>query len=321
MRDHGGNIDWAKARYGGADWVDLSTGINRCPWPVPDLPRAAWTDLPTASAKAALMAAARAAFGTDAPGLALAGAQAAIQMLPRLGPVGRARVLAPTYNEHAANLRAAGWQVQEVARLADLAGADLAVVVNPNNPDGRRHAPDALRALAGQVGRLVVDESFADADPDLSLIAAAGGVPGLVVLRSFGKFWGLAGLRLGFAFADADTVARLEEMAGPWPVCGAALEIGRLALADEAWRRDTIARLAQEAVQIDALAAAAGWALVGGTALFRTYDTPDAAAAQDRLAHHRTWTRIFPYSSRWIRLGLPGSAAEWDRLAHALATP
>ncbi|MFP1644635.1 threonine-phosphate decarboxylase CobD [Pontitalea aquivivens] len=321
MRDHGGNIDWAKARYGGADWVDLSTGINRCPWPVPDLPRAAWTDLPTASAKAALMAAARAAFGTDAPGLALAGAQAAIQMLPRLGPVGRARVLAPTYNEHAANLRAAGWQVQEVARLADLAGADLAVVVNPNNPDGRRHAPDALRALAGQVGRLVVDESFADADPDLSLIAAAGGVPGLVVLRSFGKFWGLAGLRLGFAFAEADTVARLEEMAGPWPVCGAALEIGRLALADDAWRRATIARLAQEAVQIDALAATAGWALVGGTALFRTYDTPDAAAAQDRLARHRIWSRIFPYSPRWIRLGLPGSTAEWDRLARALATP
>ncbi|MCL7466156.1 threonine-phosphate decarboxylase CobD [Phaeovulum sp. NW3] len=321
MRDHGGNIDWARARYGGTDWVDLSTGINRCPWPVPDLPRAAWTDLPTASAKAALMAAARAAFGTDAPGLALAGAQAAIQMLPRLGPVGRARVLAPTYNEHAANLRAAGWQVQEVGELADLAGADLAVVVNPNNPDGRRHAPDALRALAGQVGRLVVDESFADADPDLSLIAAAGAVPGLVVLRSFGKFWGLAGLRLGFAFAEADTVARLEEMAGPWPVCGAALEIGRLALADDAWRRATIARLAQEAVQIDALAAAAGWALVGGTALFRTYDTPDAAAAQDRLARHRIWSRIFPYSPRWIRLGLPGSTAEWDLLARALATP
>lgn len=316
MRDHGGDIDRARARYGGTDWIDLSTGINRQPWPVPPLPAPVWTDLPTAAARAALMAAARLAFATTAPGLALAGAQAAIQLVPRLAPPGRARVLAPTYNEHAAALRAAGWRVEEVAGPDALAGADLAVVVNPNNPDGRRHDPAALRALAPRVGRLVVDESFADADPALSLAAEAG--DGIVVLRSFGKFWGLAGLRLGFAFADAATVARLDAMAGPWPVSGPALEIGRLALADTAWRRATADRLAAEAHRLDALAAGAGWTLVGGTALFRTYDAGDAGAAQDRLARARIWSRVFPYSGRWIRLGLPGGAAEWARLAAAL---
>lgn len=316
MRDHGGDIDRAQAVYGGTDWIDLSTGINRQPWPMPGLPASVWADLPTVAAKEALMAAARRAFATAAPGLALAGAQAAIQLLPRLGPPGRARVLAPTYNEHAAAFRAAGWQVEEVPALDALSGADLAVVVNPNNPDGRRHAPAALRALAQQVGRLVVDESFADADPALSLAAEAD--EGITVLRSFGKFWGLAGLRLGFAFADAATVARLHEMAGPWPVSGPALEIGRLALADEGWRQATIARLAAEAPRLDQLTAGAGWRLVGGTALFRTYDAGDAAAAQDRLARHRIWSRVFPYSARWIRLGLPGSIAEWARLAEAL---
>ena len=314
MRDHGGNIDAAKARWGGSDWIDLSTGINRVPYPVPDLPPEAWTQLPTAAAKAALMAAARGAFGTDAPGVALAGAQQAIQLYPRLAAPGRARVLAPTYNEHAANLRAAGWAVEEVTSLAALAGADIAVVVNPNNPDGQRHAPADLHALAAQVGLLVVDESFGDADPALSVLPDPGA---MLVLRSFGKFWGLAGLRLGFAFGPEALIARLAEMAGPWPVAGVAIEIGRQALADHPWREATIARLSDEVTRLDAMAAAAGWSLVGGTALFRSYATPDATAAQERLARHQIWSRIFPWSAHWIRLGLPG-AGEWERLAVAL---
>lgn len=314
MRDHGGNIDAAKARWGGSDWIDLSTGINRVPYPVPDLPPEAWTQLPTAAAKAALMAAARGAFGTDAPGVALAGAQQAIQLYPRLAAPGRARVLAPTYNEHAANLRAAGWAVEEVTSLAALAGADIAVVVNPNNPDGQRHAPADLHALAAQIGLLVVDESFGDADPALSVLPDPGA---MLVLRSFGKFWGLAGLRLGFAFGPEALIARLAEMAGPWPVAGAAIEIGRQALADHPWREATIARLSDEVTRLDAMAAAAGWSLVGGTALFRSYATPDATAAQERLARHQIWSRIFPWSAHWIRLGLPG-AGEWERLAVAL---
>ena len=317
-RDHGGNIDSAVARFGGSDWIDLSTGINRAPYPLPDLPPEVWTMLPTQSAKQALLRAAQTAYGTQAPILALAGAQAAIQMIPRLFAPKTARVLGPTYNEHAACLRAAGWQVQEVSRLAHLAGADLAVVVNPNNPDGASYSPADLLALGAQVGQLVVDESFADAQAPLSLAAQAGG--NLLVLRSFGKFYGLAGLRLGFVLGDTAAIQALDAMAGPWPVSGAALHIGALALADTAWAQATTARLRAEAVQADALAEAAGWQPLGGTELFRLYDTPDAQSAQDRLARHQIWSRIFPYSQRWLRLGLPAGVAEWARLAQALAS-
>lgn len=319
MRDHGGNIDWAMRTYGGApeSWIDLSTGINRVPYPVPRLTPDAWRQLPTRAAIASLKDAARRAWAIAGDVLPVAGAQAAIQMIPRLGPTGTARVLAPTYNEHAAALRAAGWQVQDVATFDALAGADLAVVVNPNNPDGRTSTPADLLRLAGQVGRLIVDESFGDPRPDLSL-APLPPRPGLHILRSFGKFYGLAGLRLGFVLGHADDIAALSEMAGPWPVSGAAIEVGRAALADDAWARATIQRLRAEADQMDDLARAAGWRPLGGCELFRLYDTESAQAAQDRLAERQIWSRIFPYSTRWIRLGLPGSAEEWARFAAAL---
>lgn len=319
MHDHGGNIDWAIRQYGGAaaDWIDLSTGINRVPYPVPPLSPEAWTQLPTSAAQDSLIAAARNAFGTQAAILSVAGAQAAIQMIPRLTAPGRAAVLSPTYNEHAACLRAAGWSVAEVADIAGLRGADLAVLVNPNNPDGRTHAPADLLALSGQVGRLVIDESFADPRPDLSLAARAGH-NGLFVLRSFGKFYGLAGLRLGFVLGGAEDIAALSAQSGPWPISGAAIEVGRTALLDQVWADETTARLSTEADQADDLARRAGWQPVGGCALFRLYDTSDASAAQARLARYRIWSRIFPYSSRWLRLGLPGNPGEWARLADAL---
>src|SRR5436190_11425144 len=138
----------ARERYGGTDWIDLSTGINRVPYPVPPLPVEAWTTLPTRAALADLLAAAGAAYRTRAPLLAVAGAQSAIQMIPRLMRPARARVLAPTFNEYAAALRAAEWRVEEVTTLSALEGADLAVLGNPNNPDGQSHTPEVLLALA-----------------------------------------------------------------------------------------------------------------------------------------------------------------------------
>ncbi len=319
MRDHGGNLDWAINRYGGApeDWIDLSTGINRVPYPLPPIPPEAWSTLPTRAAMAALCKAAAEAYGTNAAILPVAGAQAAIQMIPRLIPPGRARVLAPTYNEHAAALRSAGWQVEEVAEMAALAGADLAVVVNPNNPDGQTFAPDAMTALAARVGRLVVDESFADPVPDLSLASQAGR-GGLTVLRSFGKFYGLAGLRLGFIVGADGDIAALRDMAGPWPVSGVAITVGRAALDDRGWAAATTARLAAETKRLDALADRAGWRTVGGAHLFRLYETGNAPEARDRLAEARIWSRMFPYSPGWLRLGLPGTEAEWARLGEAM---
>ncbi|MFD1342064.1 threonine-phosphate decarboxylase CobD [Litorisediminicola beolgyonensis] len=315
--EHGGNLDGAAARFGGdlADWLDLSTGINPRPYPIPPLPPRAFTALPTRSDMAGLEDAARAAYATDASVVPLAGAQGAIQLLPRVLPRGRARVLGPTYGEHAAACAGAGWRTETVATLDALDGADLAVVVNPNNPDGRRHAPEALIALAERVGLLVVDESFADAEPELSVAAQVS--DRMVVERSFGKFYGLAGLRLGMLLARPDLARALRDAAGPWPVSGPAIAVGCAALRDEGWQEDTRGWLARSAARLDALTLERGWDLVGGTTLFRTYAVGDARAEQARLARAHIWTRAFDHSPGWLRLGLPPEDG-WTRLEAAL---
>jgi cobalamin biosynthesis protein CobC len=320
MQDHGGNLDIAVKRFGGRadDWIDLSTGINRRAYPVGELAPRDFSALPSRGDIEALHETARQAYATSAAVLALSGAQAAIQLLPRLAPPGRARILGPTYNEYAPVLSAAGWHVEEVGDLDALAGADLAIVVNPNNPDGRRHDAIALLAQRLLVNRLVIDESFVDAVPDLSLASEARR-EGFLILRSFGKFYGLAGLRLGFVLGPAADVAALAAMAGPWPVSGPAIAIGKRALLDRDWASATRTRLARDTLRLDAMADAVGWRLIGGTPLFRLYDVGDAVAAQERLARAKIWSRIFGGKPRWLRLGLPGEESEWTRLAASLA--
>jgi cobalamin biosynthetic protein CobC len=320
MVDHGGNLDVARARFGGelADWIDLSTGINRLPYPVPQLPVRHWYALPSRAEIEALHEVARQAYFTTAPLLATAGAQAAIQMLPQLAPPGRARILAPTYGEFGHVLRSAGWSVETVSDLGALAGADLAILVNPNNPDGQRYDPDALLALASRVGRLVIDESFADAAREVSLAPHAG-QPGLLILRSFGKFYGLAGIRLGFVLGGEADIATMASSAGPWPVSGVAIEIGRAALSDLSWASETRIRLFGDAARLDDLARTAGWELIGGTPLFRLYEVGNGLRAQERLARAQIWSRVFKDRPSWLRLGLPGDETEWQRLGDALS--
>ncbi|AGT09529.1 threonine-phosphate decarboxylase CobD [Paracoccus aminophilus] len=317
MRDHGGDIDKAAKRFGGADWIDLSTGINRRPWPVAGISDHALQALPTAAAFTRLQEVAAGWFGCD-PALVvpLSGASAGIQLLPRLLPRGRAAVLSPTYNEHAASLRAAGWQVDAPTTVAALHGADLAVIVNPNNPDGRVWWPAEIAELSRYVGHLIVDESFADPRPDLSIADAPPA--NVTVLRSFGKFWGLAGLRLGFVVGHEGLTRRLRDRAGPWAVSGPALEIGAAAMADRGWAEDTVVWLAEAATHLDQIMTQAGCGFVGGTHLFRLYDLEDASAMQERLARSGIWSRIFPWNPRWLRLGLPGSREEFARLQDAL---
>ena len=303
--DHGGGVDAAALRHGGArgDWLDLSTGINPVPWPVGAIPAGAWRALPDAGATDALVAAARAFWRVPegAAVLPAPGASALIARLPALAPAARVRIAEPTYNEHGRAFRAAGWTVTD-------GPAGTCVLVHPDNPTGRRAGPGDLAPFG------IVDESFCDTVPEASLIAEAAR-PGVVVLKSFGKFWGLAGLRLGFAIGNPALIGRLAQMLGPWPVSGPALAIGAAALADEAWAAATRARLASDARRLDALA---GLPLEGGTDLFRLYDAGDAGALQHRLAQARIWTRTFPWSDRLIRLGLPGGEADWTRLAAAL---
>jgi cobalamin biosynthesis protein CobC len=306
--DHGGGIDAAIARYGGAraGWLDLSTGINPVPYPVPDLPEDAWTALPDAGAFDAIYAAARAFWQVpDGAGiLAAPGASALIARIPSLAPPGRVEITAPTYNEHAAAFQAAGW----------VPGDDGArIIVHPNNPDGRIWNADDL----GDHSLTVIDESFCDVMPGASLVHLATR-PGVVVLKSFGKFWGLAGMRLGFAIAAPETIARLAAMLGPWAVSGPALVTGAAALRDPAWAETTRARLAEGAAKLDEIMMAAGAKGACGTDLFRLYEVDNAARWQERLARAHIWSRVFPYSETCLRLGLPGPGA-WDRLKAALS--
>ena len=306
-RDHGGALDAAVARWGGtrSDWLDLSTGINPQPYPLPQIPPEAWTALPDSGALTRLEQSARRFWRIPdaAEVLAVPGASAAIAQLPRLRPAGRVEIPGPTYNEHGAAFRLAGWTLTEEA-------PDALVAVHPNNPDGYLWSADRLAAPL-----TIVDESFCDVCPDRSHIALAAR-PGCVVLKSFGKFWGLAGLRLGFAIGDPDLVAALKDALGPWAVSGPACTIGAEALSDPAWAAETNRRLTDDAARLDTILTAQGAEVVGGTTLFRLYRVDNGEAAQAHLARHRILTRVFPYADDWLRVGLP-PAHRWDQLESA----
>lgn len=307
-RDHGGNLDAAVAQYGGArsDWIDLSTGINPMPYPLPRLSDGLWTALPDAGAFDEIVAAARQFWNVPdgAAVLPVPGASSAIAQLPRVLRGKNVVIPTPTYNEHEAAFAAAGWTVATDAQ-------DAQVAVHPNNPDGRMWtAAELSRPI------VVIDESFCDVTPESSHIGRADH-PGTVILKSFGKFWGLAGLRLGFAIGDPSLIGSLKTALGPWQVSGPALFIGTQALRDFAWAEETRARLSTDSERLDALMVKSEAASLGGTTLFRLYEVADAKAAQAHLAQHHIWSRIFPYAPSWLRLGLP-NAAGFDRLAAAL---
>lgn len=316
-RDHGGGLDAAVALYGGAreDWIDLSTGINPRPYPLPQIPQSAWMALPDTGAKRALERAARDFWMVPegAAVLAAPGASALIASIPRLAAPGRVRVIERTYNEHAGAFAAAGWQV--VRTEPDDARAEARVVVHPNNPSGLMWSGEDE---APGRGLMVIDESFCEVVLGNTRVRDMALRPGVIVLKSLGKFWGLAGLRLGFAIGDPALIARLRDMLGPWPVSGPALHVGRVALEDMTWANRTRQRMHVDVARMDALVQARGAELVGGTALFRLYGVDDAARWQDRLARGKVWSRVFPYEPTWLRLGLPPDD-RWHQLEAALA--
>jgi cobalamin biosynthetic protein CobC len=324
--EHGGDLDAARLLFPGAPepFVDLSTGINPYPYPIPQLPPELFTRLPEQGALDRLGAIAAQAYGAPS-GAHVVGAPGTQMLLPLVAALvrpGRAAVLGPTYAEYVRAAALAGHRVAEVADLAGLRDAGLAAVVNPNNPDGRIIPRDALLACAGAVaagGLLVVDEAFMDATMDGGRsLAGDVGRHDVVVLRSFGKFFGLPGLRLGFALARPAIAARLRERLGPWAVAGPAIAIGAAALADHAWAAMTRARLAQAAARLDQLLAATGLKVTGGTPLFRLVETPAAPALFHHLGRAGILVRHFGAQPAWLRFGLPASEPGWQRLAEVL---
>lgn len=322
MLEHGGNLRDARRRFGRDDWIDLSTGINPHGYPAPNVPADAWHRLPEPDP--ALIVAACACYG--APNmLAVAGTQAAIQALPALRAPSRVAVSAPSYAEHAHQWGAAGHgHTLTQATYADLDAAvavsDVVVLCNPNNPTGATIPAARLLAwadaLSARGGWLVVDEAFGDTGQANS-IAAYADRPGLVVLRSIGKFFGLAGIRLGFVAAEPPLLALLADTLGPWTISGPAQHIARAALTDRAWQRDTLAALTASGARLHRLLGQAGIA-ASGTPLFQWWPEPEPEAFWRHMAERGIWVRLFQHAARGIRLGLPADEAAWQRLHIAL---
>jgi len=324
--EHGGALDKAIARFGGTsgDWLDLSTGINPEHYPLPFISAEVWNRLPDEGLLRQTLELARNYYRipAGAPIVAAPGTQALIQIIPTLAQPATVAVLTPTYQEHAASFAASGWQVAECAGIADVPdSATVAVIVNPNNPDGRVIAADELLALARTLGTrggfLVVDEAFADPHPEVSVAALASDEP-LIVLKSFGKFFGLAGVRLGFAVAQAGIVETITRRLGPWAVPGPALVIASDALAGgetlQAFRRRIDIRRRELS---DVLARCGLWE-VGGTALFSLVAHDNAHGLHGALCENHILVRKFAYAPHWLRIGLAKDDADLARLEHAL---
>ncbi|NIE77780.1 threonine-phosphate decarboxylase [Pantoea sp. Ap-967] len=323
MLEHGGRLLRAVQQYAIAreDWLDLSSGIAPWPYPIPPIPLDAWARLP--EVEDGLEAAARRYYGASHL-LPVAGSQAAIQALPTLRPRGRVGVLSPCYAEHPHAWQRAGHQLVELDE-SQVEGAldnlDVLVLVNPNNPTGLQVSRERLLAwharLAARGGWLLVDEAFMDNTPEHS-VADCAERPGLIVLRSFGKFFGLAGVRLGCVLAAPPLLQRLGELLGPWTVSGPTRVLAQACFADAPAHLAQIARCAQASQRLAGLLASFGLAPSGGCDLFQYVRSARAAHLHDFLARRGILVRLFAEPAA-VRLGLPACAADEQRLAQALA--
>jgi cobalamin biosynthetic protein CobC len=323
---HGGDLGAARRLFPDAPkpFIDLSTWINPNPYPLPPLPAELFARLPDATATAGLAVAAATSYGAPSAAhvVPAPGTQILLPLVAALVRPGRAAILSPTYNEHARAARLTGHSVIETRESAALGDADLVIVTNPNSPDGRFIEREALLALAAKLrargGVLVVDEAFMEVGPPGFSLAGDVARGNLIVLRSFGKFFGLAGIRLGFALLDQPSAVRLAAMLGPWAVSGPALAIGTAALADTAWIEATRHRLVAASGRLDGILIGAGLGIPGGTALFRLARTPAAPALFHHLGRAGFWVRKFPDNATWLRFGLPAGEEVWQRLQIAM---
>jgi cobalamin biosynthetic protein CobC len=315
---HGGGIEAARRHFGDGDWIDLSTGINPHPWPgAAEIP-VDWRPLPDPEALTQLEAVAAAFFGVDPRHVcAVPGSEIGLRLTGTL--VGRpARHIAPSYRTHSEMIVDCAQIDREAARRHD----GTLILANPNNPDGHAIGADAMQALLDGRGAedwLLVDEAFADANPAASVATSVDDGARLIVFRSFGKFFGLAGVRLGFVIAPQPVVAALRDRLGAWPLSAAAIAIGTAAYADRDWIAATQRRLPAEAASLDALLARQGHRAIGDCPLFRLIEVDDAQALFERLARRAILTRPFADQPRWLRIGLPAHADARARLEEAFA--
>ena len=323
---HGGQIDVMAGAFPDAPkpWLDLSTGINPWPYPVPALAPDAWARLPSGQVRTDCEAAMARAFSCH-PSVcrAFAGTEMVIRQLPDVLHSRHIALRSPSYADHAQAWQVAGAEVREVDQPLELVGeVDTVVLVNPNNPDGYRwtvaQLEDVRQRLARRGGWLIVDEAYADLDPAASMAPFAGR-DGLIVLRSFGKFFGLAGARLGAVLAPPHILASLAERFGVWDVSGPALTLGAKAYADQPWHEATRSRVAEASTRLQEVLINAGLQDAGGTDLFRYVRAGDAQTVWRRLAQKGIAVRRFEGQNTALRIGLPPDPQALSRLAKALA--
>ncbi|MFM8607506.1 MAG: threonine-phosphate decarboxylase CobD [Hyphomicrobiales bacterium] len=323
---HGGRLFDARHAFPKAPepWIDLSTGINPAPYPVGEVSEASWTRLPEENEICALEAAAAHTFGARFESFVIAapGTETLIHLLPRLFPARHVAILGFTYSEHQIAWETAGAVVDIVSSIDDLLTTDdfdTIVVVNPNNPCGRLVDPKHLTALASKLarkgGRLIVDEAFMDLMEDAASFVHRLPNEGAVILRSFGKTFGLAGLRLGFALAGSHDGEKIRAALGSWPISGASIEIGLRAYGDTGWLTNTMARLEEDCEELDAVIEKLGLKVIGGTPLYRLAEGDQAQEVFQRLAQSGILVRAFKDKPNWLRFGIPGGDTEvWDLL-------
>lgn len=331
---HGGRLGVAHALFPDVPqpWIDLSTGINPRSYPAPRASQRSRNRLPEPTELARLEALAAEAFGVTDPArvVATAGTECALRLLPQLANLNAAVIVGPTYGSHADAWTRTG-AVTQTIRLDEVnAHAERAVcvtIVNPNNPDGRIVERSQLLSLhdslAQHGGMLIVDEAFADVAPEVSVAPTAGAASGskLIVLRSFGKFFGLAGLRLGFIIAAPPLAATIRGSIGEWPVSSDALTAGLNAYANLRWIDHERTILRKSAQRLDDLLTRSGFELAGGTSLFRLARAADARERFTRLLAAGILVRPFDFAPDLLRFGLPRGREQWRRLGAALGRP
>ena len=319
MLEHGGKLYSAAQHYDipVADWLDLSTGINPNGWPVPTkFPTEVWSQLPQQDD--GLVTAAHDYYQCESL-IAVAGSQAAIQALPYLRSKSRVGIMTPAYAEHAYAWQQAGHEVipLDIDSISNaITQLDVLVIINPNNPSAQQFRSEQLlswhQQLEAKNGWLIIDEAFIDPTPEHSL-ATHCPTDGLIVLRSLGKFFGLAGLRIGFVLAEAKLLQQLANRLGPWPIAHASRYIAQLALQDTTWQQQCRHVLREQGTRLQQLLASVGLPPHGSCALFQWVKIDEAELIHQDLAQQGILTRVFKVPAS-LRFGLPKSEHDWQRL-------
>jgi cobalamin biosynthetic protein CobC len=332
---HGGNLLQVAARYNSdpASWIDLSTGVSPFTYPLGEIPVSVWNQLPQDND--GLEQAAQGYYRAPMQPLPLAGSQAAIMALPAvislfLGRCGTVTLPKVGYKEHQHAWSGylqdnKEWQVEFYRGQPDekqVVQSDVVLLINPNNPAGTTVSKDYLHAtatkLAQKGGWLIVDEAFADSDPQESLVTCEQWPHNLVVLRSVGKFFGLAGARAGFLFAPENVMRLMHELLGPWTVSGPTRWAVKQALVDHNWQKQNRERINQASQRLNALLTDYLTDKLAGTALFTTVFLSDAVQCHHLLCQQQVLTRLCDEENA-LRFGLPADEAGWHKLEIALA--